>query len=131
MEWNIVQIDVLQAVTRMVRHNSRDLHRQLADPPAVQNISQAMIELRHQNHHPLPLCPVSQIPVHREPHAHHTERLTQPRHIKLVLRMVQHDAGEEPAAFHIVELLRLTDVAAMFEDGRGDGGDDAGAVLTG
>jgi hypothetical protein len=61
----------------------------------------------------------------------HAQRGAQAVHVEPVLRMIEHDAGEKPSAFDIIKLLRLPDVAAMLENARGYGRNDAGAVITG
>ena len=79
--------------------------RQFADPPAVEDVGQAVIEPADEQHHPLTLPAVAETPNHREPLCHIVQRLTQPRHVEPVFRMVQNNAGKKPAAFDVVVLL--------------------------
>ena len=55
-------------------------------------------------------------------------RESPPQRVRIAVEL-EHDAHEEAAGLDIVELLRLEDVAAAFEEQAGDCGDQAGPVL--
>src|SRR3546814_11422478 len=48
LEWNVAEIDPGIGYARMVGDDAHRLHRQFADPPPVDKVRQAMIELRRQ-----------------------------------------------------------------------------------
>ena len=122
---------MLVGLARVVRNDADDVHRQLAGAPAIQDVGQAMIRLRRQDHHPLAHRGIAQRQRHAEPAGDSVQRVAQRIDVEPVLGVIEHDPGEEAGALLVVELLRLTDVAAVLEDRVGDGGDDAGPVGAG
>src|SRR3546814_7493667 len=66
MEWNVAEIDPGIGYARMVGDDAHRLHRQFADPPPVEKVRQAMIELRRQQQDALGLGAAADGPVHAE-----------------------------------------------------------------
>ena len=58
VERDIREVDVLEAVAWVIGNDRGDVHRQFAEPPAIQNIGQTVIEFRHQQHDPLAVRPI-------------------------------------------------------------------------
>jgi len=116
----------VERLARMVADDADDFHVQLADPHAVEQVSETMVEFGDQQQH-LALQP------------RHAQRQIQPIDL-LVFRQgrpegldrSRHDEGhahEEHAGLAIVELVRLEYVAAMGGNTRCHGSDDAAAVV--
>src|SRR3546814_14257571 len=66
MEWNVAEIDPGIGYARMVGDDAHRLHRQFADPPPVEKVRQAMIELRRQQQQALGLGAAADGTVHAE-----------------------------------------------------------------
>ena len=99
-------------LARVVRHDGRNVHRQFADAPAVQQVDEAMVELGDEDHRPLAVGHVAHDPRHREPAGDGLEPGAQPARLGLGL---ERHAHEEQARPDVVELLRVEDVAALLE----------------
>jgi len=131
MERNRAEIHVGVGLARMVGDDRRRRHRQLADAPAIQQVGQAMIELRDQQHDPAFLGLIAQGPAHGEPVGQGCETLTHLGDRASGVGPVEHQPHEEPVGLGIVELLRLENIAAVLEQMGGDRGHDAGTVRAG
>src|SRR3546814_9155062 len=66
MEWNVAEIDPGIGYARMVGDDAHRLHRQFADPPPVEKVRQAMIELRRQQQDALGLGAAADGPIHAD-----------------------------------------------------------------
>ncbi len=119
----------IEAVRRMVRHDRGDVHVELADPPPVEQVDEAMVELRHEDDDLRPLGCRAQPDGHAEADA---QRLDPGAHRRLARGIEREgDAHEEARGFGVVILARFEDVAAAAEDVVGDRGDDARLVGAG
>ena len=115
----------MSSVGRMVAGDGDDLHRQFADPLLVEQIAQAMVELRHQNEHAHPLVRRHQLPVHAMVGAQRRDRRAQAVQIAVAL---EHHPQEEAPRLAIVELARFQDITALREDRAAHMMDDARPV---
>ena len=113
----------------MVAHDCDRLHRQLADPPAVEQVGKAMVEFAHQQYDPARPVTQGKLPLHRK-FARQRGKFS-PQHLARHCAGVELDPHEEPPARCIVELLRFQHIAAAFEQVRSDPRGDAGPVRTG
>nr|ABM53575.1 conserved hypothetical protein [uncultured bacterium CBNPD1 BAC clone 1664] len=129
VEGDALEIRMRKTRLRVVGDHRRDIHGQLALPPAPDQVGQAVIGLRGQDHHPSAGLGVAQAPVHGKVGGQGLQPRTH--------RLRPAGAGgedhphEETAGLGVVELLGVDDVGAVLEEQGGDAGDDAGPVGTG
>ena len=114
----------------VVRDDGRDLDGQRADLVAVEQVVEAVAELRDEDQHARLLG----VGVKLRRHA----VLLDGRHQRLpgvvaaeALRRRERHAHEKAAAFHVAELGAIGDVAAVAREPHGDGRHDAGAIGAG
>jgi hypothetical protein len=118
-------------VPRVVGDDRGGLEGKLPDAPAIEEIGEAMVELRHHQDDAAALRHVAERPRHAEPLREGGEALAQGRHVAGALRRVEHDAHEEPVGLGVVVLLRVEDVEPRLEQVPRHRRDDAGAVGAG
>ena len=128
MERDVADHADMQRALRVVRDDPDHVHRQLADAVAVEQVAEAMVELRHQQQHALALLRAAQRPFGIDRGGERRERAAQRFHIALDL---ENDAHEEAAGEPVVELLRVGDVAASAGEETGDLRDQTGPVGAG
>ncbi len=116
-------------LTRMVRHDGHRLHREFPDPPAIEQVGEEMVELADHDEHSARPIAADQLPVHPEFACDLGEVPSQT--VRGGTSRVEFDAHEEGIRRAVVELLRLEDIAASFEQERRDARGDAGAVGAG
>ncbi len=116
---------------RMVRHDADHFHRQFADAMAVEQVAQAVIELRYQQQYAPPFRRIAQAPIHLMIGGNGGKGRAQLADVIPWLCQLGHNAHEEQPAFTIVELLGFKDIPPMRGEERGDGGDQARPVGTG
>lgn len=100
-----------------------------ADAPAVEQISQAVVELRRQDHHPARFRP-AEGPVHPEPLGQRDKGRTSILG-RIAFGQFEHHPHEEGSGGGVAELLRVGDIGVALQQEGGDGRDDAVAVRTG
>ncbi|ABA49823.1 hypothetical protein BURPS1710b_0776 [Burkholderia pseudomallei 1710b] len=130
MERNVVTRGELIEIL-VVRHDRRDLDRQLARAVAEQQVVQAMADLRHEDHDARLHRRVVQLPAHRE-------RLGERRELGAQgvergrraarARLLEMHAHEEFAGAAVAELRRIEDIAAALEQKARDRVNDAAPV---
>jgi hypothetical protein len=130
LEAQSVEIDMAIGGARVVGDDGDDLHVEFADAPAIDQIGQAMVEFRREDHHLLARALRPHRPAHaefvgerREGRAQRVEGL---RH-----DAIEDDAHEEHPALLIVILLRVDDIGAVIEQIGRNGGDDPRPVGAG
>ena len=111
-------------VIEVVRDDARNVNGQGADPPAVQQVVQAMAETRHHQDHFHFAAFVVKVVAHVEIRCCGGEGRTQ-RVQCCALFAAEADAHEEIAGFEIVKLGAVRNVAAMIGKKGGDCGDDS------
>jgi hypothetical protein len=124
------QIEPGESLARMIGDDRGRVHREFAGPPAIQNIGQAVIGLRDQQHHAAAAGAVAHLPVHAEALRDGGESGLQCRQIDGEIGGVEYHAHEEMASLDVVELLGVEDVLSVMGKKRRHRGDDAGAVRT-
>ena len=99
-------------VGHVVRHNAHDLDRQSPDPPAIEQVVQAMAEIRHQQQNLHAFGGVMDCPDHPECRCDGIEPFHQ---ILARCPSLGHEghADKEHARQRIVELVAVGDVAAV------------------
>ena len=90
-----------------------------------------MVETRHHQNDALALRLGPQRPGHAEGRGEVGEGAPERSDVGLRFRAVEGDAHEEIAGLDVVELLRLEDVEAAFEQSRRDLGDDSRPIGAG
>jgi len=129
VERQVRQVEVPIDLRRVVGDDGGDIHRQLADPPAIEQVGQAVVGLAGQDHHPLAHRRVAQAPAHGELLGQRGERLAQVIGGQVV--GPEHHPHEEDVRLGVVELLRVEDVAAgLGQEGR-NRRDDAATIGAG
>ncbi|MPL84484.1 hypothetical protein SDC9_30449 [bioreactor metagenome] len=117
-------------IGQVVRDHADDLDRQRADARPVEQVVQAMAEVRHHQQH----LHLARLIVQRPVHAEGLGDRGEARHERLAagagLR-VDADAHEEGAALHVVVLVRVGDVASLLGQESRDRCDDAAGRLAG
>ncbi len=131
MEGNAVEIDMFVGLASMIGDDAHRLHVQLADPPAIDEVDEAMIRFGDEDHHALlvragPHQPC-EVEVLRDPGKIRAQRLV----FRGLADAIEHDAREELAGFGRIELLRVENVATVPEQTCRHGRDDAGPVGAG
>ena len=106
-------------------------HLKFAGAPAIQDIGEAMIRFRDQQHDPAAGGAVAHLPVHAEALGNRREAGLQCPEIDREIGGGEHHPHEEMRGLDVVELLGVENVLpVMGQEGR-DGRDDAGAIRTG
>jgi hypothetical protein len=98
---------------------------------AVEEVVQAMIELRDEQQDPRRHVRVVQRPLHAEASRDRLEGGRERRGVGRAGEAVERHAHHEPAGVDVAELRGLDDVAAVFREARADGPDDPGLVGAG
>jgi hypothetical protein len=129
-ERNVVRGRELVGVA-MVGHDRHRVHRQSTDAVSVQQIVEAMIELRDHDQHARPRLCVVQRPAHREALADRYKRRGQRGAFRRDLETLEQHAHHEPVGVHVAELCTVDDVAAVVGEEAADGADDARPVTAG
>jgi len=106
-------------------------HRQLAGTPAIQNVGQAVIGFRDQQHHAAMAGAVAHLPVHTEPIGDRGEAGLQRGQIDCEIGGVEHHAHEEMPGLDVIELLGVENVLPVMSQERRHRGYDPRAVRAG
>ena len=125
-----VKVSAIIGLARMIGDDADDIHPELADAPAIEQVDQAMVELRHQQQHLATLVPRPDLPHHPIMLADWPEAGDKIRNLPIIVE-IENNAGEEASGFGIVELMRFKDVAAMRKQLGGYTGDDTRPVRAG
>jgi hypothetical protein len=113
MEGDALQVGVREGGFRVVGDHGGDVHRQLALPPAPDQVGEAMVLLRGQDHHPAALLRIAQPPVHGVFLGQPAQAFAQRG--RLAGPGVEHHAHEEAARLLVVELHGVEDVRPTLE----------------
>ena len=116
-----------QRLARMVAHDADDIHVQLADAPAVEQVAQAMVELADHQQHLLPLVTTAQVPFHAA--LVRQSGKGRPQRFDGTGRNLEFHPHEEAIGQLVVELLRVGDVTALLSQQGGDIGDQTRPVV--
>jgi hypothetical protein len=128
-EGDAVQVGVREGRSRMVGDHRGDVHRQLAAPPAPDQVGQAVVGLRGQDHH---LAALLAAPERPGPGVALRERGEGGAPGGGVgVAGIEHHAHEEAAGLLVVVLLGVEDVGPALEEQGRDPGHDAGPVVAG
>ena len=125
-------IEVGIGLGRMVGDDPGHLHRQLADPPAIEQVGQAVVEPGDQQHDPHARAPVADRPVHPEiarrcrRNPWRSSASGRGPAVSLKTRRMK-----KRSLSGVVELLRFQDVAALVEEPACDPSHDPGPVPAG
>ena len=106
-------------------------HLQFAGAPAIEDIGQAVIGPRDQQHHPAAGGAVAHLPVHPEAVGDRREAGLQRRQLDREIGGGEHHPHEEMTGLDVVELLGVENVLPVMGQKRRHRGDDAGPVGTG
>ena len=106
-------------------------HLQFAGAPAIQDIGEAVIGFRDQQHHPAAGGAVAHLPVHAEAFGDRREPGLQRRQIDREIGGVEHHPHEEMTGLDVVELLGVENVLPVMGKKRRDRRDDAGTIRAG
>ena len=128
---NFAEIEIGESLARMVGDNSGRDHFQLASAPAIEDVGQAMIGFRHQEHHASAAGAVAHLPLHAEAVRNRPESGLQRRQIDGEIGGVEHYPHEEVPGLDVVELLGIEDVLPVMGQERRYRGHDSGTVRTG
>ena len=128
MERNVAELVMRIGFARMVGNDARDFHAQFADPPAIEDIGEAMVELGNQQHHLGPRRARDDFVFHVELGREIFHRVTELVDRRVRLRRVERHAHIEAVRFDGVELVRFPDIETAFEQSGRHGGDDARTV---
>ena len=131
MERDLAEIEIAVGLARMVGDDRGRDHLKFAGAPAIEDIGQAMIGFRHQQHHAAAAGAVAHLPVHAEAVGDRGEAGLQRRQIDREIGGVEHHPHEEMAGLDVVELLGVEDVLPVMGQKRRHRGNDAGAIRTG
>src|SRR5262249_11538302 len=124
-----IELDEL-AVVGMIADHERDVRSQLAAPPPVEKILDAVRLAGDEHREALALFREPDIRGHREAARDRCERLADRLLLDREPTQLELDPLEEDALLEVRVLLRVHDVAAALGDQAGDGGDDPGLVRT-
>lgn len=118
VEGNVADIGVADRLARVVGDDRHRLDRQFADAPAIEQVGQAVIEpADHDQHAARPVAP-HQLPAHRASFGKGGEGSAEG--LGVAGPGIEGDPHEEGIARPVVELLRLQDIGAAFEQQAGD-----------
>ena len=106
-------------------------HLEFAGSPAIQDIGEAMIGFRDQQHHPAAGGAVAHLPVHAEALGNRGEAGLQRHQVDREIGGVEHDPHEEMSGLEVVELLGVQNVLPVTRKERGNSRYDAWAIWTG
>ncbi len=106
-------------------------HRKLAGAPAIEDIDEAMVELRYQQHHAPPGGAVAHLPVHVEAFGDGGKAGLQRRKFDREIGRSEHHAHEELVVLDVGELLGIEDVLAVMGQERRNRRHDAGTIGAG
>jgi hypothetical protein len=130
MERDVVEIEVLISVAGMIGDDAGNLHRQLADTPAIEHVGQAVVEFRHQQHHPASFIAVTYLPLQLKPAGDNGKARLQAGQRHVGQLRLENETHEESPGFGVAELLGFQDVVASRGEMAGYRSDDAGAIRT-
>ncbi len=106
-------------------------HFEFAGSPAIQDIGEAVIGFRDQEHDAAAAGAITHLPIHAEAVRDRGEPGLQRRQVDGEIGGVEHHPHEEMTGLDVVELLGVEDVLPVMGKERRHRGDDAGAVRTG
>ncbi len=127
VEGNTGQVMMPIGFLRMIGNHAGDVDRKFTDPPAVQEVGEAVIEARDQHQHALALGARANLPLHAVAVGDRTERPAKGFDLAAIDE-IEPDTGKKQVRLDVIVLVRFLDVAAAFEQSACDRGDDAGAV---
>ena len=93
-------------------------HRKLAGSPAIENVGEAMVRFRYQQHHPPLVGAVAHLPVHAEAFGDRGEAGLQRRQLHGEIGGGEDHPHEELLGFDVVELLGIEDVLSVMGEKR-------------
>jgi hypothetical protein len=124
VERNIREIEVGVGLAWMVRDDADQIHVQLADPPPVEEIGKAVVELGGKHENPLALTKPLDAECHGMTFSDGCETVANAFDGGARPDDVEDNAHEEALAFRIVKLVGVENVAAVLKQMSGDGGND-------
>ena len=128
---DLAEIEIAVGLARMVGDDRGRDHLEFAGAPAIEDIDQAVIGLRDQQHHPPAAGAVAHLPVHAEAFGDRGKAGLQRRQFDRKIGGGEHHPHEELFGLDVVELLGVEDVlAVMGKEGR-HRRDDAGTIRAG
>jgi hypothetical protein len=127
----ICKIEVAEGIARVIGDDRGRDHLEFAGAPAIQDIGEAMIGLRDQEHHPAAGGAVAHLPVHAEALGDRGEAGLQRRKIDREVGGGEHHPHEEMAGLDVVELRGVENVLPIMGQERRNRRDDSGTIRAG
>ena len=106
-------------------------HLEFAGAPAIQDIGEAMVGFRDQQHHPAAGGAVAHLPVHAEAFRDGAEAGLQRRKVDREIGGGEDDPHEEMTGLDVIELLGIEDVLPVMGEERRYRRNDAGTIRAG
>ena len=128
---NLAEIEIAVGLARMVGDDSGRDHLEFAGAPAIEDIDEAMIGFRDQQHHPAAAGAVAHLPVHAEAVGDRGKAGLQRRQIDREIGGGEHHPHEEFTGLDVVELLGVENVLPVMGKKGRHRRNDAGAIRTG
>src|SRR5438552_1703149 len=125
---NVAEIEIAVGLARMIGDNGGRDHLEFAGSPAIQDVGEAMIGFRDQQHYSAAGGAVAHLPVHAETLGNRAEAGLQRRQIDREIGGVEHDPHEEMSGLEVVELLGVQNVLPVTRKERGNSRYDAWAI---
>ena len=127
----LAEIEIAVGLARMIGNDRGRNHFEFAGAPAIQDIDEAMIGFRDQQHDPAAGGAVAHLPVHAEAFGDRGEPGLQRRQIDREIGGIEHHPHEEMPGLDVVELLGVQNVLPVMGEERRNGRNDAGTIRTG
>src|SRR5205814_6987006 len=110
MKRNLAELEIPVGLTWMIGDDGRRDHLEFAGAPAIQDVRQAMIRSRDQQHDAAARRAVAHLPVHAEALGDGREAGLQRSKIDREIGRGEYDTHEEMTGLDIVELLGVENV---------------------
>jgi len=131
MKRDLAEIEIAVIFPRMIGNDGGRDHLEFTGAPAIQDVGQAVIGFRNQQHHPAAGGAVAHLPVHVKSLGDRRESGLQRRQINRKIGGLEYHAHEEIDGLDVVELLGVKNVLPIMGKECGDGRNDAGTIRTG
>src|SRR5438067_12107069 len=131
MKRNLTELEIPVGLAWMIGDDGCRNHVEFAGAPAIQDVRQAMIRGRDQQHDAAARRAVAHLPVHAEPLGDRREAGLQRSKIDREIGRGEYDTHEEMPGLDIVELLGVENVLPVMCMKRRDGRNDAWTIRAG
>jgi hypothetical protein len=109
-----------RGIAWMVGGDRHHIHLQLADPHAIEQVFEAMVEFGDHQQHLARRIGIADLPMHGQPIRQRRELCSQGISIRRTRQSFKYHPHEELRIFTVVKLLRFKNVAAMVGKEAGD-----------